>query len=201
MTGDISTDHRGESEKRLETIVASSPILAPILERWSSVAPPDCWLSGGSIAQTVWNHASGLPPHYGLADVDLVYFDPSDLSEAGEARREKAVRDRFADLPVRIDVKNEARVHLWYEAKFGYAIAPYASARQAIATFPTTAAAIGVRPAPSGLSIVAPFGLSDLFALIVRPNKAQITRAIYEAKAERWRGLWPRLTIVPWSDD
>jgi hypothetical protein len=31
----------------------------------------------------------------------------------------------------------------------------------------------------------APFGLDDLFGLVVRPNKRQITRAIYEAKVER----------------
>ena len=32
------------------------------------------------------------------------------------------------------DVKNEARVHLWYEARFGAAIPPYQSAEAAIAT-------------------------------------------------------------------
>lgn len=137
---------------------------------------------GSAVAQTVSNHESGLPPHYGVADVDLVYFDPDDLSREGEERREQVARDRLLGLPARIDVKNQARAHLWCEVKFGYAIAPYVSARQAIATFPTTAAAIGIRPTPSGLSVYAPFGLSDVFALIVRANKAQITRAIYEAK-------------------
>src|SRR6201998_1885163 len=32
----------------------------------------------------------------------------------------------------------------------------------------------------SGLSIAAPYGLSDLFGVVVRPNKVQITRAVYE---------------------
>jgi hypothetical protein len=69
------------------------------------------------------------------------------------------------------------------ESKFGYPIARYASTAHAITTFPTTAGAVGIRPTPSGLSIFAPFGLSDLFGLMVRPNKTQITRAIYETKA------------------
>ena len=30
------------------------------------------------------------------------------------------------------------------------------------------------------------------------PNKAQITKEIYEKKVLRWMGLWPTLSIVPW---
>ena len=41
-------------------------------------------------------------------------------------------------------------------------------------------------------------GLDDLFGLVVRANKAQITRAIYEAKLARWRQFWPSLRFVAW---
>jgi hypothetical protein len=44
----------------------------------------------------------------------------------------------------------------------------------------------------------APFGLDDLFGLIVRPNKSLVDRNVYEAKAARWAALWPRLTVIPW---
>jgi hypothetical protein len=37
------------------------------------------------------------------------------------------------------DVKNEARVHLWYERRFGRHLEPYRSTGDAIATWPTTA--------------------------------------------------------------
>ena len=56
-----------------------------------------------------------------------------------------------------------------------------------------------MRPGAEGLAIVAPFGLDDLFALVVRPNKALVTQAVYEAKAARWRQHWPGLTIIPWN--
>jgi uncharacterized protein len=180
---------------RLDRIVMGSPVLAPILRQWTKIALPDCWLVAGAITQAVWNDAFGLDPEYGVADVDLVYFDASDLSEDSEAAHAARIAGLFADLGVKIDVKNEARVHLWYSAKFGYEIAPYTSTRHAISTFPTTATATGVQP---GLIVSAPFGLSDLFDKIVRPNKVQITRAIYEAKVNRWRAVWPRLTIVDW---
>jgi len=146
----------------------------------------------------VWNSLFGFAPEHGLRDVDIVYFDGADLTEAGEKRHEERVRDQFAGSAARIDVKNEARVHLWYEAKFGSPLPPYRSSTHAIETFPTTATAVGVQPGPLGLSVYAPYGLSDLFSATVRPNKVQITRQIYEAKVARWRKLWPRLTILDW---
>jgi len=183
---------------KLESIVLASPILRPIISAWSAISLPDCWLIAGAIAQTVWNNAFGFPPGHGLKDVDLVYFDGSDLSGTGETRHEQRIRCLFAHLPAKVDVKNEARVHLWYPEKFGNPIPPYVSAEHAIATFPTTATAVGIQPGMSGLSIAAPYGLADLFGLVVRPNKVQITRAVYEAKVTRWRRLWPDLTILDW---
>jgi hypothetical protein len=193
-------DHDLEKVKELERILFASPILEPIFRQWSGISLPDCWLAAGAVAQTVWNAAFGFTPDHGLSDVDLVYFDAADLSEVGEARHAERLQILFAGLPVRLDVKNEARVHLWYEGKFGYAISPYTSTAHAITTFPTTATAIGAQPTSQGLSISAPFGLSDLFGLIVRPNKTQITRSIYEAKLARWRSIWPKLTFIDWSD-
>ncbi len=188
-------------EVKLGAILAASPILHKILNRWASIDLPDCWMSGSAIAQTAWNAAFGLPPEHGLADIDLVYFDTTDLSEEGEARQVARVRGLFPDLPVWIDAKNEARVHLWYSAKFGYPIEPYRSIEHAISTFPTTAGAVAVRPDAAGLSIFAPFGLNDLLDCTVRPNKVQITEAIYEAKLARWRTCWPALKIIGWSDE
>jgi hypothetical protein len=191
-----------ESARQLQSIVATSPLLRPILQNWERVALTDGWLvAGGSIAQTVWNRLFNLPAAHGIADIDIVYFDPADLSEEAEAQHAARIRDVFSDLPVRIDVKNEARVHLWYEAKFGYRISPYKSAPDAIDTFPTTATAVGVQPTARELGLYAPFGLSDLLNGIVRPNKRQITREVYDAKAARWRATWPGLTIIDWDDD
>jgi uncharacterized protein len=185
---------------RIERIILASPILAPIVRQWEAIALPDCWLVAGAIAQTVWNDAFGCEPDYGVKDVDLVYFDGSDLSQDAEVEQEARIRHMFSGCGVSIDVKNEARVHLWYARKFGGEIVPYTSTWHAITTFPTTATAIGVQPTGSELLISAPFGLADLFDAIVRPNKVQITPAIYAAKVARWRALWPRLRIVDWSE-
>ncbi len=104
----------------------------------------------------------------------------------------------FPNLPVRLDVKNEARGHLWYEQKFGSPIATYLSTADAITTFPTTATAIGIRPKGDEFEFEAPFGSADLMQGIVRPNRKQITKNIQEAKVRRWIDLWPELTVIDW---
>ncbi|MEZ2220365.1 nucleotidyltransferase family protein [Rhizobium sp. RCC_161_2] len=185
---------------RLQAIVQESPLLSPILRNWEKIALPDCWLVAGAVAQTVWNHSFGLPLTHGINDVDIVYFDAGDLSEGAEAEHALRIRSSFSDLPVWIDVKNEARVHLWYEEKFKYPIAPYTSAADAITTFPTTATAVGVQPGTNGLELCAPYGISDLLKLVVRPIKKQITRDIYKNKIDRWVVSWPGLKIIGWDE-
>jgi|SRR5208282_741180 len=156
----------------LEVALGRNRWLGEILERFQEIALPDSWLVTGSIAQTIWNLGCGQPAELGLKDVDLIYFDDQDLSFDAEASHERRLRDLFRCLPIKLDVKNEARVHLCYE-RFGYAIEPYLSSADAIATFPTTATAIGVRRIRGKLECCAPLGLDDLFGLVVRPNKGR----------------------------
>ena len=44
----------------------------------------------------------------------------------------------------------------------------------------------------------APNGYDDVAALIVRPNPgANFSATKYEAKAARWKALWPEITVLP----
>ena len=131
--------------------------------------------------------------------MDWVYFDEQDLSTESEKRTEQIVRRHFADIPLKFDVKNQARVHIWYKDKFGYEIKPYDSIESAIKTWPTTATSVAITSSASGRKLFAPFGLADLMSLTARPNKAQITESIYLAKVERWKKCWPSLKVINWN--
>ena len=74
-------------------------------------------------------------------------------------------------------------VHLWYEQRFRWPLSRYDSAEQAIATWPTTGTSIGARSGGGAVEVCAPFGLTDLFAMVVRSNTTLITRCIYEARS------------------
>src|SRR5262249_60532238 len=109
--------------------------------------------------------------------------DAGDLCDEAEMRQAARVRYLLSVVAIWIDVKNEARVHLWDESKFGYPIAPYTSTAHAITTFPTTAGAIGIRPAASGVSRFAPFGVCGLLGLGVSPNNTESSRVVYDRRA------------------
>ncbi len=173
----------------------ANPWLATLLDRFDVLNLPNAWITAGAVAQSLWNRQAGRPATAGIADIDIAYHDPADLSEEGEAAHEARLRAAFPDIPVRLDVKNQARVHLWYPSRFGRSIAPYTSVPEAIATFPTTAGSIGLRPH----AICTPFGTADLQAGIIRANRRLASRAVFEAKAARWAAQWPQLIVLPWE--
>ncbi len=170
-----------------------NPAIARILD--SPLVLPDAWLVAGCLAQTIWNQQAQRDPTLGITDYDLVYFDPTDLTAESETAHEARLR---AATGLHLDVKNQARVHLWYATRFGIAITPYPSVEAAIATYPSTATAIGIRVAD--LHLHASFGLDDLLAGTIRANRRLASRAVFEAKAARWRAEWPSLTVEPWEN-
>jgi uncharacterized protein len=164
----------------------------------AELALPGWYFGAGGIAQTVWNLRHGFDPPSGIKDYDLAYFDPDDLSVDAERRNEVEVARRLSDFGVVVDVKNEARVHLWYRERFGRHIDAYSSTEEAIATWPTTASSVGVRLDHGSLVVCAPFGLADLLGMVARPNKTIISRDVYEEKVSRWTARWPNLRVIPW---
>lgn len=186
--------------KTLEDIIMSSEIIKTVLKRTKQLDIDNYYIGAGCITQTVWNYLSNYPLDYGIKDIDFVYFDKLKLDFESENSVIMQVKQLFSDLGIEIDVKNQARVHLWYKDHFGYSIEPYTSIESAINTWPTTATAIGIRIEENNeFKVYAPFGLNDLFGKIVRANKAQITQQIYEKKVASWLDRWSDLIVIPWE--
>lgn len=183
----------------LSTTILRNPVIRAILERLTALELRDCYLGAGCIAQTVWNVQHGYAPTAHIRDYDIAYFDPSDTSYDAEDRAISTAARLFADLDAVIEVRNQARVHLWFEAHFGYPIEPYRSIQDAIASWPATASCIGIGPRATDTVLCAPYGLADLIGCVARPNRRQVTREVYERKVARWRAAWPRLAVIPWD--
>jgi uncharacterized protein len=200
---DRASGHDGDLTRQVGSLreyLSHNPVIAGILQQAPTLAMTNWYLGAGCVAQTVWNVLHGFEPTFGIKDYDLVYHEASDLSLEAQNRYQGRANEFFAHLHATVEVQNEARVHLWYAGHCGYEIAPYESVEAAINSWPTTATCVGVRTASAGgLHVYAPFGLTDLFNMIVRPNKLQITRELYEAKTKRWTRLWPKLQRLPWD--
>jgi hypothetical protein len=161
------------------------------------VAPPDWLICAGAIRDAVWDALHDRPPTAIPRDIDLGFFDPNDLTAAGEEFVSARLRAREPDLPWH--AKNQAAVHLWYPTRFGIDVAPFRSCAEAVGTFPETASCVGVRlDGDDEILVVAPPGLDDLLGGVCRHNAARVPASVFEQRvAEKgWRERWPRLCFT-----
>ncbi|MGY1503695.1 nucleotidyltransferase family protein (plasmid) [Streptomyces sp. QTS52] len=188
-----------EQLESLRAVLSRNDVLTEVLARTATLGLPGWFVTAGCLFQTVWNVATDRPPTSGIKDYDVFYFDADDLSWEAEDAVIKTGKEVFADLPAEVEIRNEARVHLWYEDKFGVACPPYDSTEAAIDSFAATTCCLGVRLETDGRwRVYAPHGLSDMFNLVVRPNPVLAPRSVYETKAARWQEQWPELTVLDW---
>ena len=187
-------------EARLVEIIRGAPTTLQVLRVVRDLGLPDGMVFSGAVYQPIWNHLTGRAPDYGIKDYDVAYHDASDTSYDAEDVVIRRMAAAFEE-PLRslVEVRNQARVHLWFEQKFG-ADEPYPpllSSADALKRFVATAFCVGVRlEADDSLSVFAPFGLEDLFALHLRPNPLRLkgaggwARTTGSAKAR-----WPEITV------
>jgi hypothetical protein len=182
--------------ERLDAILRATPRLMAVLETARDLGLRDWLLTSGAIYQPVLNQLTGRPLDFAIKDYDLAYFDASDLSyEAEDIVIRRAAAAFEPPLRDKVEVRNQARVHLWFEDHYGEPYAPLSCTAEALSRFTAPLFAVGARLEPDGrLYIEAPFGLDDLFSLRLRPNPAYATKG-FESTARRTRAHWPEVRI------
>ncbi|WP_417231566.1 nucleotidyltransferase family protein [Brevundimonas sp.] len=184
-------------ETALAAIVRSNPQLMQVLTTVRALDLPDWRVFSGAVYQAVWNAQTGRPVGYGIKDYDLGYFDP-DTSWDAEDVVIKRVAAAF-DPPLRdlVEVRNQARVHLWFEARFGEPYDALPDTDTALSRFVAPAFAVGVRlEADDTISVAAPFGLEDVFSMTLRPNPVRGGARGWRRTVENARGRWPEITVI-----
>jgi hypothetical protein len=142
----------------------------------------------------------GRNPTDGIVDYDIIYFDPDQSREAEEVVNIRA-QALFQDLNIKIQIKNQSRVHMWYEPKFGLPYPELKSATESLHYYPSKVQAIALQGRRgSRISFDAPFGFENILRMVVRPNRALEFPDVYEAKIKRWKDVWPTLKVYPWKD-
>ncbi|MCV6574272.1 MAG: nucleotidyltransferase family protein [Cohaesibacter sp.] len=200
QTPSSETEHRA----LFEQIIRDDPDLMTLLHALRVLDLPDWRLVAGCLYQTVWNRLTHRPQGYGIKDYDIAYFDDQDLSYEAEDRVIQTAKIALPDWEDKIEVRNQARVHLWYADKFGGEIGDYPQLThtdQSLENYLCTTNAIAVRlQADDSLSIAAPFGLSDIFSLTLRRCATHAAnRKNYIKKAKTTARLWPEVKILDWQ--
>jgi hypothetical protein len=183
---------------KIEFLAAAfcNPVNETIAAELFRLALPDAWIVSGCLVQTAWNVLTDRAVDYGISDYDVFYFDP-DTSWQAEDAVIRRLRGRLAHLGVKIEVRNQARVHLWYPEKHGLPYPALNSSTDGIDRFLTKNTQVGIRRMQRGHDVYAPNGFDDIAGMIVRPNRGpNFSAANYETKATRWKTLWPELTVL-----
>lgn len=129
-------------------------------------------------------------------DLDLAYLDAADLSADAEAHVLERLRAAEPGIPW--EATNQARVHLWYRDDFGRDADPITSIEDAVSRFPETCTAVGLTVRHDEVRVIAPLGLDDLFAGILRRNPRQTTREQFRKRTAEKRILqtWPGVAMA-----
>jgi hypothetical protein len=187
-----------ELAEHLALLIAGSPTLMQVLTTLRALDLPDWRLFSGAVYQTVWNALTERDADYGIKDYDIGYFD-ADTGWDAEDRVIKHVAERFSPaLAAKVEVRNQARVHLWFEQKFNEPYAPLACTDEALLRFVCPAFAVGVRlERDDALTVSAPFGLGDLFTMRLRRNPTRaISDAAFSRVTDSAQARWPELEIL-----
>jgi len=181
------------TEDDFVTSALGNPVNAAIIDVLRAAALPDAWIVSGCLVQTVWNVRSGRPVDHGILDYDVFYFDP-DTSWGAEDAVIRHIASCLDGIDAKVEVRNQARVHLWYGQRFGGAYPQLRSATDGIDRYLVQCTCIGIEAATGRL--YAPNGLEDMVAGVLRPNPLNPSPELFRAKAESYRARWPWLIIA-----
>lgn len=181
------------SASKLPAIISRDQLRWRLLKVVRSIRIPDCWIGAGFVRNVVWNQLHGRTVSPLSGDVDVLWFDP----EQADSSADRLIEAKLRALVPSVDwsVKNQARMHV------RNGDAPYTSVVDAMRYWPETATAVAVRiNCRDHLEVAAPFGLDDLFGLILGPTPrfAVDKRPLYDARiqAKGWLEMWPLLRTV-----
>ncbi len=184
-----------ESARVLE-ILAREPLRLACLRVVRDLGLPDAWIGAGFVRNAVWDALTRRAHDPRAHDVDVAFFDPLLVDEARAHDAERTLERRLElALPgLRWSVTNQARM----AAPNGDA--PYRDTADAIAHWPETATAVAAQLDADGrIQLLAPHGLEDLLALVVRATPAFARK--HEAWEKRtrekaWQARWPEVHVV-----
>lgn len=183
-----------DRRSQLIAILRNDPLRSHLLDVVRSLNLPDGWIGAGFVRNAVWDYLHGRPAARPSGDVDVIWYHPRCTEATADREQERALR--ALEPGIAWSVKNQARMH------HRNCDPPYASAVDAMRSWPETATAVAVRrTGTDDCEVAAPLGLEDLMQLVLRPAPrfAVEKRHIYDNRmcSKGWLRTWPLLREEP----
>lgn len=183
------------NERDIYGLICNDADMMRTLREAASLELPDWYIGAGFLRNRIWDKLSGIQEQSTNCDVDVAYFDPTDIRPERDAELEQRLCTRFPHE--HWEVRNQARMHI----HDGYK--PYTSCADAIAHWPETATAVGCHlDEKQELELLFTHGVKDLLNLIARPVtnngiSASMQLVLHRVKSKGWRDRWPELRVLP----
>ena len=149
---------------------------------------PDCYVAAGFLRNLVWDsiHSSNTK----LNDIDIVFYDKSDLDNVSAKLISKKLNQKYPDF--KWEAKNQAFMHIRNGDD------PYKGTLDAMSYWPEKETAIGATLSDDGsIYIVSAFGLESLFNGKVSHNKKRSKDVfLNRVNTKKWLETWPKLHLV-----
>lgn len=184
-----------KSKEDIIAIIEEDQWMMELLRTVKELDLPDWWICAGFVRSKIWDVLHGFNERTSIPDVDVIYFDQTNLDESIEKKLEKELHSRLPAIPW--SVKNQARMHVINN------FPPYLSSVDAISKFPETVTALGVKlDGGENLILTAPCGVEDVINMEVNPTPffrgTKELMAIYEERLEKknWSAVWNKVTVT-----
>ncbi len=165
-----------------------------LLEILPTLGLPQGTLTAGCLFQTIWNLKAGNAPNWCIKDYDVFYFDANDLSWEAEDAVIRKARELLGDLADKVEIRNQARVHLWYQEKFGSPCPPLRRVEDGIDRFLIACTLFGVN-IDTG-KVYSPNGFHDMWNGILRINPNNSQPDLFVRKCADYKARWPWLSVA-----
>ena len=157
---------------------------------------PDWMIGAGFVRNKVWDHLHGFDdagtPNSGGSDIDLIYFDGSDLTWEKEIAYDERLK---AIVDANWSAKNQARMHIKHDRED-----EYKNSEEALSEWIETPTCVAVRlENDDTLTLFVPHGIDDLVNLIVRPSPVYLNDLELfwsRVKGKHWQEKWPKLVVL-----
>lgn len=173
-------------------LVLADPWRRSVLDIVRRQRLPDWAVGAGFIRSAVWDARHGYAAPTPLSDVDVLYFDRTDLSRAREAAIQEALTRAEANVPWQ--VRNQARMHLRNGDR------PYVDTTDALRYWLETPTAVAIWIGDGGsASLLAPFGTDDLIEMVCRPTprgREKLSEYRQRMVEKNWCAHWPLVRVL-----
>lgn len=151
----------------------------------------DWAIGAGFVRNAVWDRLHRYGKHTPLADIDVLFFEHDNLDPALENQIESTLQKKLPNRPW--SARNQARMHIRNQDQ------PYHSTVDAMSHWLETPTCVAARiDENDAISILAPFGLSDLVHMKGAPTPSGLKKFdqyLERMTTKNWPMTWPKVRV------